>query len=379
MHPPADPDFGPKRRADAAGAPFSVTGPPSISLDSSRRGVASFVVTNTSGRSVIARLLPQGLDGTDNAWVSLVGDIERPLGVDATLTAEVAVEVPADAAAGQHAMRLDVAVEEAPDRVTTGQVVSFSVPEPRKKRFPVWIIAVIVVALLAIAVGVWLILRLFSADDPVATTPPAVLGTAEIGSELTVQPGVWDPADVTLLRRWQSCPGDADPADPQGCTDITVTTDGESSVASGPSYVVGSDQEGARLRVVELAVIGDESSLEGGQEPLADLPQATAASGLTDVVPPAPPEPVTVPAVVGLTYSAATAVLAEAGLQSLWTAVGEGDSCDPIVEAQAPTGGQQVELGGAVAVTTKTIPFKKCFAVLENFQLWTDLPVITGF
>lgn len=353
-----------------------MTGPQSISLDASRRGVASFVVTNTSGRSVVARLLPRGLDGTDSSWVSLVGDIERPLGVDATLTAEVAVEVPEDAPAGQHSMRLDVAVEEAPERVTTGQVVSFTVPEQTKRRFPAWIIAVLVIALVAIAAGAWLILRVFATDDPTNASPPAIAGTAEIGSELTVQPGAWDPADVTLLHRWQSCPGDADPADPQGCTDITVTADEESTVASGPSYVVGPDQEGARLRVVELAVVGDESDLEGGSD-LGDLPQATAASGLTEVVPPAPPEPVVVPNVVGMSASTARAALAQAGLQPLWTTVGAGTSCDPVVEAQAPTGGQQVELGGAVAITTKTIPFKECFGEITIIPFIT-VPLTTG-
>lgn len=376
----SDPDFGPPARADATGAPFSVTGPPSISLDSGRRAVASFVVTNTSGRPVIARLLPQGLEGTDAQWLSMVGDIERPLGVDATLTAEVEVEVPADAPSGQHAMRLDVAVEEAPDRVTVGQAVSFAVPDVAKKRFPAWILAVVVIALLVIAVGVWVILRLTGGpDDPVAQAPPTVVGTAEIGAELTVQNGTWDPADATLLHRWQVCPADDDPADPQQCTDITVTTESETAVAGGSSYVVGADQEGMRIRVVEVAVSGDLSDLEGADpSSLADLPQAAAASAMTDVVPPAPAELITVPNVIGLAYSDARTTLADQGLQVLRTMIGASDDCDPVVEAQSPAAPQQVELGAAVAVTTKQPPpLTECLTFpLPEFEL-PQLPEIT--
>ena len=37
---------------------------------------------------------------------------------------------------------------------------------------------------------------------PVAETPPAVIGRAEAGRQLTVTPGVWQPGDVTLTYQW---------------------------------------------------------------------------------------------------------------------------------------------------------------------------------
>ena len=37
---------------------------------------------------------------------------------------------------------------------------------------------------------------------PVAETPPAVIGRAEIGRQLTVTPGVWQPGDVSLSYQW---------------------------------------------------------------------------------------------------------------------------------------------------------------------------------
>jgi subtilisin family serine protease len=37
---------------------------------------------------------------------------------------------------------------------------------------------------------------------PVAETPPAVIGRAEVGGQLTVTPGIWQPGDVALSYQW---------------------------------------------------------------------------------------------------------------------------------------------------------------------------------
>lgn len=37
---------------------------------------------------------------------------------------------------------------------------------------------------------------------PVAETPPAVIGRAEVGRQLTVTPGIWQPGDVSLSYQW---------------------------------------------------------------------------------------------------------------------------------------------------------------------------------
>lgn len=364
--------FGPAEPVTTPTAPFSVTGPTAMSLDGARTGTASFVVTNVSGRPLRARLLPQPLSGADASWLSVVGDMERPLGVAATLTAEVRVTVPDAAPAGEHALRLDVAAEDRPDQVTAGQAVSFSVPAPQKKSFPRWLLILIVVAVLVLAVGGFLIWRAVSADPPpTPTTPPTLSGAATVGETLTVTPGTWDEA-VELVHVWQSCPGDAADDDPAGCVDVTVEVDGTTTTATGTSLVVGADQEGRRLRVVERAIpsadIDDEGEVDEEQIP-------GQASALTAAVAPAPQPTAEVPNVVGLRQSQANDLLTARGLVTVVTRIGSTEECDPVVSAQSSPVGTNLPVGSAVGlVTPEPPPFFICRGLVLDGPIFQELP-----
>lgn len=171
--------FGPAEPSAPASAPFSVTGPAAVTLDGDRRGVTSFVVANTTGRPVTARLLVQPVNGADAAWFALDGPTDRPMPVAATLTAQVHIAVPIGVPAGEHGVRLDSAIEEAPEQLASGPTAVFTVAEPKKTRaFPWWIIAVLVAALLVLGGGAWAIWAfVVPHDEPTpnsqVTAPPA--------------------------------------------------------------------------------------------------------------------------------------------------------------------------------------------------------------
>lgn len=359
------PGFGPTEPVTPGAAPFSVTGPTAVALDGQRTGTASFVVTNVTGRPVRARLLPQALSGADAGWLSVVGEAERPIGVAATVTVDVRVHVPPKATAGQHALRLDVSAEDRPDLVATGQVVSFTVPEPDGRKFPTWVIAVVLVAILLIGGGAYAITRFVGGPDPeasptptptptptpvapVASAPPTLTGDAVVGGTLEVVEGSWD-VPVTRFWVWQTCPADAADEDPQGCTDLVSEVDGTTATATGPTHVVTAAEEGTRLRVVETAFAGA-SDVDLTERPVTSQPSAPTAA-----VAPAPPEPVAVQDVRGRPLSEASDVLGSLGFSVLVTQLDVAPDCDPVVEAQAPASGT-LPPGSSVALTTKRPP-----------------------
>ncbi|HEX2086441.1 MAG TPA: hypothetical protein VHF89_12215, partial [Solirubrobacteraceae bacterium] len=96
---------------------------------------------------------------------------------------------------------------------------------------------------------------------PSSLRPPAVDGMARRGSGLALSAGAWDDhgaeGSPTIAHRWQRCA-----ADGSGCADVPG--------AGGPTYVLGAEDVGRRLRVVEIA-----SNREGSSQ---------AASALTAVV-----------------------------------------------------------------------------------------------
>jgi hypothetical protein len=75
---------------------------------------------------------------------------------------------------------------------------------------------------------------------PVATTPPAVDGLAQVGSTLTADPGTWSGAPAEFAYQWRRCHVSTD-----ACTDVGGATE--------PSYAVQAADSGARLRVLVVA------------------------------------------------------------------------------------------------------------------------------
>jgi hypothetical protein len=365
-------EFGPAVPSPSAAAPFSVSGPSAATLDAARHGVTSFVVANTAGRPVTARLLVQPVNGADAAWFTLDGPIDRPMAVAATLSTEVRIDVPPKVPAGEHGLRLDVALEDAPDQLVAGPTAVFTVPEVKKRKFPWWILAVIVGALVVIGVGIWAILTFVVAPKPPeSVSPPTISGTAQTGEELTVADGTWNPARVVILHVWQSCPADSD--DPADCEDIVLSMGGDEGTASGETFVVGAEQEGLRIRVREVAVNADPDTFDGDLSALADLPQTTAFSEPTEVIQPPPVTTVAVPNVEGLAVSQAQSVLAASGLQALATFTGAGGDCDPIVTDQNPNEGAVVDIGSAVAISAPTPP-----PLFSCLRIIIQLPIDKG-
>ncbi|MFN8073821.1 MAG: PASTA domain-containing protein [Kineosporiaceae bacterium] len=332
--------FGPDGPVMTGAAPFSVTGPTTVELDPARTAVVSFAVSNVTGRPVRARLLPQPLQGADAAWLQVVGEAERPLGVAATLTADVRITVPPQVAAGTHALRLDVAVEDQPDSVTAGQSVTFAVPAPVTKKFPWWIVVVAAVAVLVIGGGVGLLLFLTRDKAPTSVAAPTISGDPVVGGTLTATAGRWSEGGVPIARQWQLCTG----TDAASCADVKG--------AVGTSYVIGAGDLGRTLRIVEVASTGPVKS--DGEPP---GPTASAASALTVAVK-APPEPMAlVPGVAGSPLSKATEALAAAKLQALTVSTGvPAATCDPVVVSQNPPAGKQVPVGTQVAVAVNDTP-----------------------
>ena len=143
-------------------------------LDQERQGEVVFSVTNGGDfdDAVAVLVEPEG-DG-QASWFA-VDDPQRDVGRGATATFPVRVEVPADAPAGEYAVRLrcysaDSAPEEDP---ALSPVVVVQVPEPpaeAPKRRPWWLL---VVAALVVVVLVVVLALVFSGgdDDPDAGQP----------------------------------------------------------------------------------------------------------------------------------------------------------------------------------------------------------------
>ncbi len=98
---------------------------------------------------------------------------------------------------------------------------------------------------------------------PVPSTAPTVSGAAEQGSVLTLNPGTWTPADVTLSYQWQDCSSGS-------CTDIPGAT--------GTSYTLGAPDVDQQVRATVTGANVD------GTVPVATAPSAyvgRAPFGLT--------------------------------------------------------------------------------------------------
>jgi hypothetical protein len=117
----------------------------SVRLDNSRRGQASFTVSNTSERELVSRAQVEPQDGASPAWFTITGEPKRNFAVGGTEQFVVQIAVPVDVPAGSYSFRLNALGVDNPDEdYTQGQSVTFEVPavQPEKKTFPWWIILV---------------------------------------------------------------------------------------------------------------------------------------------------------------------------------------------------------------------------------------------
>lgn len=329
--------LGPSTPTAEGPAPFSISAPTELTLAADRIGTTTFTVTNLTGRPVRARLLPKGIGSTDQAWLSVVGEAERPLAVAGTLTVDVKVTVPPTTPAGAYTARLDVAAEDATETVT-GQTVSFQVPPPEKpKRAPIWLfILIALIALALIGAGLYFFV-LRGGGQPKNTVVATVSGTSAVGQVLTATPGKWTGAAKQSFQ-WQRCVSGASCADIAGATATTYTP-------------VDADVDKS-IRVDELA-FGVDPAKDAAKAAKSRVDEPSAQIG------PVLQKNVTVPNVVGQPLSVASKALVDAGLVP---APIDGffigpipNPCDPPVLSQNPSGGN-LKAGQAVALSHPPIP-----------------------
>ncbi|MGO9059399.1 MAG: hypothetical protein ACLQU2_18730, partial [Candidatus Binataceae bacterium] len=163
----------------------------SMSLDAKRHGEIPFTVSNVSGRSLRgrAKVVPQ--DPKQVAWFKIAGESERDFAPNGTQQFTVKLDPLPDAKPGLYSFRLDAMSVELPDEdYTQGPSVGFSIAAPippPNGTFPLWIIPVLVVALLAlVGVVLYFILRPSRTPKPPPTATATV--TATISPTVTIAP-----------------------------------------------------------------------------------------------------------------------------------------------------------------------------------------------
>lgn len=178
--------------------PFVITAAASsVALDSSRKAVTAFTVSNSLGRAVTARARVQYDKPDAAAWITLTGDAEVPFAVSQSHQYNIEIVVPPDAAPGAYSFRLDVVGVENPDEMASqGPSVSVEVPAPvaaAKGGLPSWwwIPVAAIVALLVGGVLAFVLLRGGGDEEPSAPARPQI----RIGST--------GPAVVELQNRLQ--------------------------------------------------------------------------------------------------------------------------------------------------------------------------------
>ena len=180
-----------------------------VTLDSSGAARAPFMVTNTSAQTLKGRLIARPNDPAKPEWFSIVGESVRDFAPNAAQQVVVEVGVPPGSQPGSYSFHLDAVSQVDPDEdFTEGPSVAFDVapaPQPKKKPFPWWILAVVggIVLLIVIGVVVFLLVR-----DTSPKVTPVSFGT-------TAVPGSFFDVDTGALVRMQTLQTDI-AADPNG-------------------------------------------------------------------------------------------------------------------------------------------------------------------
>ena len=139
----------------------------SVKLDSQGRGTVQYTVKNVSARPIDGRAVLISLPQTkppsgpvEKGWVKIDGKTDRHFDVDKEETFSVKIAVPPKSPAGTYTFRLDGVWVQQTDQGDPGGALAFTVADTApSKPFPLWIIPVIAVVLIAIGIGVWLAVR----------------------------------------------------------------------------------------------------------------------------------------------------------------------------------------------------------------------------
>jgi hypothetical protein len=139
----------------------------SVKLDSQGRGTVQYTMKNVSARPIDGRAVLISLPQTkppsgpvEKGWVKIDGKTDRHFDVDKEETFSVKIAVPPKSPAGTYTFRLDGVWVQQTDQGDPGGALAFTVADtPPIKPFPLWIIPVIAIVLIAIGIGVWLAVR----------------------------------------------------------------------------------------------------------------------------------------------------------------------------------------------------------------------------
>lgn len=138
---------------------FTVTtGTNNVQVGAERRNAVAFTVYNASGQEVRGRASLATVPGgaPHAAWLAIDGEVERAYAIGGAEQVGVNITVPADAAPGNYTFRLNMVATYNPDEtLTEGPTVTVTVPEPEpapQRKFPIWIIPLVLVVLAIIAV-----------------------------------------------------------------------------------------------------------------------------------------------------------------------------------------------------------------------------------
>ena len=162
----------------------------SFRLDPQGGAETSFTVSNASGRPLRGRAEVRATDPAQQAWLSVVGDVERDFPPNSTHQIAVRVAAPPGSPAGKSSFRLDMVSAQNPDEdFAEGPTVSFEVPAPApKRRFPWWIVAVAAAVVLVIGgLTAYLTMREPAPKkEEVAAAPPPVAPAAPANEKLSL-------------------------------------------------------------------------------------------------------------------------------------------------------------------------------------------------
>lgn len=151
--------------------------PPHLALtagaDGQQAGNTHITLRNTTARRQTARIGIEPLGAAKPAWFTINSapatsplEIEEDIDAGGTLTVEVTVKVPPKTPPGTESFRLRATAEASPDTdFTEGPAIAFEIaatpepPEPAKKAFPWWVVAVAGVLVVAVLGAVTYLLR----------------------------------------------------------------------------------------------------------------------------------------------------------------------------------------------------------------------------
>jgi hypothetical protein len=232
-----------------------------IALDGTGKGELTFTVTNAGTAADRAVLTITALDGAAEEWFA-VPEPQRAVAPGASVLYPVGVSVPLGTAAGTYAMQgvaYSADTDPGESSVTSKRVtLTMGAPPPAKKT-PWWIWLVIAAAVLLV-VGVIAVLLTRGGDDGELRNeqPPRIAGLAEVGQQLTADPGEWSRDLDDIDYQWELCH-----AGDEVCDDLPGAT--------GNEYTILPENADHEFRVRVRVVAGDE--------------EATVRAGPTDLVP----------------------------------------------------------------------------------------------